>query len=85
MFNPAQTYPAPQMGGLGSSSPIMAAMLQKRLAQLNQPQQQIPQSTPAQTMGMLQGNSQNWGSSMPQQGLLSPNNPMPSPQIMNGN
>jgi hypothetical protein len=88
MFDPNQQYPVPQMGGFGAASPIMAAMLQKYMMnQQNQQQQSLP-STPAQTMGMIQGNSQNWGSSMPQQGLMQPQqgpgSPMPSPQVTNG-
>ena len=89
MFDPNQQYPAPQMGGLGASSPIMAAMLQQYLQKQSQPQQSMP-STPGQTMGMIQGNSQNWNSSMPQQGLMQPQQPIGALsgqpiQVTNGN
>lgn len=85
MFNPNQQYQAPQQGG---SSPLLASMLQQyMMKQSMQPQQQQMPSTPGQTMGMIQGNSQNWNSSMPQQGLMKPQSTMSGMplQISNGN
>ena len=95
MFDPNQQYPAPQMGGLGASSPIMAAMLQQYMAEKAMNAQQ-PQQSSGQTMAMMNGQNPNWSSSMPQQGMMgSPqlggmsgqpvNPPMPSLQVTNGN